>query len=323
MSSSSPPRPGGDSHVRIVGAFAGVGSGLAKVTVGHGFDTIKTRMQVSPPGTYHGAMDCLIRTVRHEGVLGLYKGVTPPAVGWSAIDSILLGSLHNYRLFLMRCGITEAAPLARRQAIAADADPKRLTLFGHWLAGLMAGVTSAIVATPIEMLKVRLMMQRQRAKQDRQFKGPVDCAKQVYSAHGVQGLWRGYVASTLFRTSFCWMFGSIEVMTRQFSKLEGTKFQMSPGTINFVAGGLSGFPFWFFAMPLDNLKNRIMTEQLGTPTSRFFPLMRAVVREEGVRGLYKGFWPAILRAGPVNASAYFVFTFIMDTFGAENVRGQS
>jgi len=30
--------------------------------------------------------------------------------------------------------------------------------------------------------------------------------------------------------------------------------QMSPGMINFLAGGLGGFPFWFFATPMDNLK---------------------------------------------------------------------
>jgi len=70
------------------------------------------------------------------------------------------------------------------------------------------------------------------------------------------------------------------------------------------------------------IHSRIMSEQLGTPASKFFPLARAVIREEGVRGLYKGFGPAIIRAFPANACAYFTFSFIMDTFGAENVRGQ-
>jgi len=67
-----------------------------------------------------------------QGVLGLYKGATPPAVGWAAIDSVLLGSLHNYRLFLVRHGMTEPTP---GSAI------ERLTLFGHGVAGLLAGCT--------------------------------------------------------------------------------------------------------------------------------------------------------------------------------------
>lgn len=112
-------------------------------------------MQCSPPGTYRGALDVLMKIVRNEvrlgfshlkgtgrrffarfshlqGVLALYKGATPPAVGWAAIDSVLLGSLHNYRLFLLRHGMTESHPLTGRS---------RLTLLGHGTAGLFAGLT--------------------------------------------------------------------------------------------------------------------------------------------------------------------------------------
>ena len=64
-------------------------------------------------------------------MLALYKGATPPAVGWAAIDSVLLGSLHNYRLFLLRHGMTEMSP----------SGAQRLTLFAHGVAGLFAGWT--------------------------------------------------------------------------------------------------------------------------------------------------------------------------------------
>ena len=96
------------------------------------FDTVKTRLQCSPAGTYKGAIDCLLRTVRNEGILALYKGATPPAVGWTAIDSVLLGSLHNYRLFLMRQGMTEPV---------SGSEKRRLTIPAHGLAGLFAGWT--------------------------------------------------------------------------------------------------------------------------------------------------------------------------------------
>ena len=65
-------------------------------------------------------------------MFALYKGATPPAVGWAAIDSLLLGSLHNYRLFLIRQGMTEPIP---------ESSGKRLTLVGHGVAGLFAGWT--------------------------------------------------------------------------------------------------------------------------------------------------------------------------------------
>ena len=59
------------------------------------------------------------------------QGASPPAVGWAAIDSVLLGSLHNYRLMLVRHGMVEPS---------ANSKP-RLTLLGHGIAGLMAGPT--------------------------------------------------------------------------------------------------------------------------------------------------------------------------------------
>lgn len=64
--------------------------------------------------------------------MALYKGATPPAVGWAAIDSVLLGSLHNYRLFLLRHGMTEEV---------SGTNGTRLTLVAHGVAGLFAGLT--------------------------------------------------------------------------------------------------------------------------------------------------------------------------------------
>jgi len=109
-------------------------------------------MQCAPSESHHGALDTFRKIVRNEvrqenlvrindaslclqGILALYKGVTPQAVGWGIIDSVLLGSLHNYRLFFLRQGMTEEHPISRRQ---------RLTLLGHGVAGLFAGLTRSV-----------------------------------------------------------------------------------------------------------------------------------------------------------------------------------
>ena len=52
------------------------------------FDTIKVRLQTSEKAQFKGPLDCLLQTVRHEGVRGLYKGATPPLVGWMFMDSM-------------------------------------------------------------------------------------------------------------------------------------------------------------------------------------------------------------------------------------------
>ncbi|TEB35174.1 mitochondrial carrier [Coprinellus micaceus] len=310
------------NHVRLVGGIAGMGSGLTKVAVGHGFDTIKTRMQCSPPGTYRGAIDVFSKIIRNEGFRGLYKGATPPAVGWAAIDSVLLGSLHNYRLFLIRSGMTELTPGSGTQ---------RLTLFGHGLAGLMAGCTSAIVATPVELLKVKLQLQSQRSVADRRFTGPLNCASQIIRVQGVGGLWSGFTGSLAFRVNFFWMFLSVEAWMRGFSKLSGTRFEISTGLANFLSGGFASFSYWIMAIPADNLKNRMMSYPYPSPyphpsehaiISRpsLYRTARDILVRDGCAGFFRGLGPCLLRAFPVNASAFFVYEGLMRLMNAENTR---
>ncbi|KAJ3883326.1 mitochondrial carrier [Lentinula edodes] len=308
------------NHIRIVGAVAGIGSGLTKVTVGHGFDTIKTRLQCSP-GMYRGAFDAFFTIIRKEGPLALYKGATPPAVGWAAIDSLLLGSLHNYRLFLIRNGMTEPTPVS---------GIPRLTMVGHGLAGIAAGITSTIIATPIEHIKVKLQLQSQRSISDRQFKGPIDCIRQIVRVQGPLGLWYGFTGSVAFRLNFGFMFLSFEGLMRVFSSLKGTSFEMSTGTANFISGGLGSFVFWFFAMPADNIKNRMMSypHPLQYPQSSaalghrpsFWATARSINSQHGLPGFFRGLGPCFLRAFPVNASAFFVYEGLLRVLGAEKTR---
>jgi hypothetical protein len=52
------------------------------------FDTIKVRLQTTEKSHFKGPVDCLLQTLRNEGFKGLYKGATPPLVGWMFMDSM-------------------------------------------------------------------------------------------------------------------------------------------------------------------------------------------------------------------------------------------
>ncbi|KIY50548.1 mitochondrial carrier [Fistulina hepatica ATCC 64428] len=287
----------------------------------HTFDTIKTRIQCSPPGTYRGAMDVLRQIIRNEGFFALYKGATPPAVGWAAIDSLLMGSLHNYRLFFLRHGLSEP--------VLGDPGQQRLTLFGHGVAGLFAGCTSTILATPMEQLKVKLQLQAEKDVKLRQFSGPIDCARKIICLQGVFGLWSGFMGSVAMRTNFFWMFLSFEVFMRGFSKLQNTPYEVSTPAANFWSGGLASLVFWIMAIPADNVKNRMMAHPYPRPySSQSLPIIRpsfvSVARQaykaEGVSGLYRGLGTCIVRAFPANACALLVYESIMCATGAEKIR---
>jgi solute carrier family 25 (mitochondrial carnitine/acylcarnitine transporter), member 20/29 len=144
----------------------------------------------------------------------------------------------------------------------------------------------------IAFISVKLQMQHQRSVADRQYKGPIDCIRQITRSQGVPGLWNGFTGSLAFRANFLWMFLGFEVMflnsgknENHFAKndsrhscvgfqrwmvldfrsvhcrfAEHTQLnsdiflQMSTGTANFLSGGLASFGFWIMGIPADNIK---------------------------------------------------------------------
>ncbi|VEU20109.1 DEKNAAC101023 [Brettanomyces naardenensis] len=276
---------------RYAGFIAGVFSGVMKNVVGHPFDSVKVRMQTSE-GRFKGPWDCTVKTLKNEGVYGLYKGFTPPLVGWVLMDSVMLGSLHIYRRFLKENFY---------------ADRERLPVFGHCVAGLGAGLTVSFVAAPIEQLKARLQVQYDA--KTKLYKGPIDCLVRLMKYDGLKTLYKGLIPTMIFRSSFIVWWGSYDIITRWFQ--ENTK--MNRAAINFWAGGLSATCFWIAAYPADVVKNVIMIDDVKNPKFKHYSdAVRYIYRERGgLRGFGKGFLPCILRSFPANAAALTAFEGVM------------
>ncbi|PWN40617.1 mitochondrial carrier [Ceraceosorus guamensis] len=323
----SPPKKEG--KVSAKGSFAGIVSGATKMAVGHPFDTIKVRLQCTPYGTYRGPLDCFLQLARKEGLRALYKGATPPLVGWGISDAVLMGTLHNLRLALQRATDT------------GEGTGKRLPPWGHAAAGLGAGWVNSFLTTPIELLKAKLQMQSQRISAASKasehvakvhgFTGPIDCARQVIRAQGLMGLWGTLPATLMFRSNFAVMFCSYDFFQRTFESWNGTKWEIGSGTATFISGGLAAECFWLTAFPADVIKNRMMADSLENPK---FPTIRSafvsVWSHAGpnaplylrIRTFYTGFVPCLLRAFPTNASALLAFEATMSLLGAEKTTTQ-
>lgn len=288
--------------------------------MGHPFDTIKVRLQTSDRTKFGGPLQCLLKTLRHEGVSGLYKGATPPLVGWMVMDSIMLGSLTFYRkllhqnLFSAERMSASPSSFARRDSPLPPEQLHRLPALGHGLAGIMAGCTVSFVAAPVEHIKARLQIQYAAHKSERLYKGPIDCIRKIYAHHGIPGIYHGLSATLIFRSFFFFWWGSYDIFTCLLSQ----KTTLSTPAINFWAGGLSAQVFWITSYPSDVIKQRIMADPLaggindGVPR---FPNWRTaaitIYREDGLRGYWRGFLPCFLRAFPANAVALLAFEGVM------------
>ena len=294
------------------GFVAGVFSGIAKLSVGHPFDTIKVRLQTSTKSQFSGPWDCLVQTLRKEGVAGIYKGATPPLLGWMAMDSVMLGSLTVYRRLLHENVFSN--PAFRIGKTAEELAKEKLPAVGHGIAGMLAGSTVSFLAAPVEHVKARLQIQYAAQKKDRLYSGPIDCSRKILRHHGIPGLFHGLASTLVFRSFFFFWWGSYDLLSTWFK----TNTAMSTPAINFWAGGLSAQVFWLTSYPSDVVKQRIMTDPLGgglndgTPRFRHWKdAAKTIYRESGWKGYWRGFVPCFLRAFPANAMALVAFESVM------------
>jgi solute carrier family 25 carnitine/acylcarnitine transporter 20/29 len=75
-----------------------------------------------------------------------------------------------------------------------------------------------------------------------------------------------------------------------------------------LAGGLGGTAFWLGCYPLDVIKSKLQVDSYSSPRYRgILDCGRQVVAAEGMKGLFRGFVPALARSFPANAVCFAVY----------------
>lgn len=117
---------------------AGWISGAVGLVLGHPFDTVKVRLQTQ--STYQGIVDCVVKTYRHESVLGFFKGMSFPIASVALVNSVLFGVYSNTLLAL-----TATSHQERR------AQPPSYT--NIFIAGCTGGLLQAYCLAPLTSSK--------------------------------------------------------------------------------------------------------------------------------------------------------------------------
>ncbi|XP_006625669.1 mitochondrial carnitine/acylcarnitine carrier protein-like [Lepisosteus oculatus] len=272
--------------------FAGGVGGACLLLAGHPLDTIKVRLQTQPKVAcgqhviYTGTFDCFKRTVAREGMLGLYKGMAAPLAGVTPMMAIgFFGFGLGKRL--------------------QQQDPNTpLTYPQIYAAGMLAALCTTGIVAPGE--RIKCLLQVQSSSGVLKYSGPVDCAVQLYKEQGIRSIYKGTVltlmrdvpSSGVYFMSYEWL---KNVLTPEGQSVN----DLSTPRILF-AGGMAGILNWAVAIPVDVLKSIFQTAPEGR-YSGFVDVLRELLREEGLRSLYKGFSAVMLRAFPANAACFLGF----------------
>ncbi|ELR15326.1 carrier superfamily protein, partial [Acanthamoeba castellanii str. Neff] len=232
-----------------------------------------------------------------DTVRGLFKGMVSPLMGVPPIYAVVFGVYGSTKRLM---GETADTPLAINKIA---------------LAGAITGLATVAFAAPAEAIKARLQVQYSSAAGSARYSGPVDCAKQMYRAGGIRGVFKG-TAITAYRDvpGNAIYFGVYEMVKRCFIPAGGSARDVGPLPM-MLAGGLAGTATWLTVYPLDIVKSRVQIDVTGKYAHGHRGLWQAykeIVAESGsVRGLYRGITPALLRSFPANAACFLGYEMSM------------
>ena len=308
-------------------------AGVVGKYIEYPFDTVKVRLQSQPdhlPLRYTGPLDCFRQSIKADGVLGLYRGITAPLLGAAAETSSLF--------FFERLGrdVVYASGYCPRD--------KALPLPALWFTGAFSGAFTSFVLTPIELVKCKIQVPLTAAGEGAAPpKAPSITAviKDVYRHEGLRGFWHGQMGTFLREAGGCaaW-FGSKETATKMFHILnersaasrrdKGLEREKDDDVLatealplwqQAAAGASAGMSYNFLFFPADTIKSRMQTSPVGggpagdRPKNRtFMQEGRALWNQHGLRGMYRGCGITVLRSAPSSAFIFMVFDGLKSRF---------
>ena len=143
------------------------------------------------------------------------------------------------------------------------------------------------------------------------YRGSIDCVRKIYKTAGSRGIFQG-MAPLIIRDvpGFVVYFASYEILLDMLAqkKSRGDVGPLAP----ILAGGLAGMISWASTFPFDVVKSRI---QADGNDGRFFykgfaDCFVKSYRTGGLRSLYTGLGPTLLRAFPTNGIIFFVYNLV-------------
>lgn len=244
-------------------------------------------------------------TLRTQGVRGLYRGVSAPLLAVSPMFAVSFWSYDMGQRIVKSYG---------QWNMTADEQKANysLSMSEICVAGALSAIPTTAIMAPSERIKCLLQVDGSNAEKKggaAKYTGMLDCARQLIKEGGIASVYKGTVA-TLARDipGTVAYFGMYEYSKREIMKLQGidTSSQKNgelslPAIV--TAGGLAGMACWTVGIPFDVIKSRYQTAPEGK-YSGIVDVYKALIKEEGYAGLFRGLRPALMRAFPANAACF-------------------
>lgn len=126
---------------------------------------------------FTGLGNCLATICKQDGARGLYQGFFVSIQGIIVYRAAYFGTYDTVKGMLP--------------------DPKNTPVVVSWMIAQTVTTGAGIVSYPFDTVRRRMMMQSGRSKEERMYKGTIDCWKKIYQNEGRSAFFRGAFSNVL------------------------------------------------------------------------------------------------------------------------------
>ena len=204
------------------------------------------------------------------------------------------------------------------------------TKLARFVAGATAGSMACIACYPLDLVRTRLTTELEGREH---YRGIVDAFKKIARTEGFTGFYSGIiptlsVAVPSFAISYS-VYGSLKEyaldddLFYNLRKIDGESGEETLGfMLTLMCGAASGTMSTLVTFPFDTVRRRMQIQNLHiAPEDRLSAgkQIRNIMTKEGVRGIYRGLPPELLKVVPMVGTIFLVYEQMKNML---NVRSQ-
>ncbi|KAI0171052.1 solute carrier family 25 member 42 [Pestalotiopsis sp. NC0098] len=290
----------------VVAAFCGGGvAGAVSRTVVSPLERLKILYQVQSAGHNEYKLPvgkALAKMWREEGWRGFMRGNGTNCIRIVPYSAVQFGSYNLYKKHFF-----ETSPGSPLHPV------ERL------LCGGIAGITSVFFTYPLDIVRTRLSIQSASFaalgnKPKGELPGMWPTMVTMYKEEGgINALYRGIIPTVAGVAPYVGLNFMVYEYVRKLMTPEGDRDPSAWRKL--FAGGLSGAVAQTCTYPFDVLRRRFQINTMsgmGYQYKSIFDAVRVIVGQEGIRGLYKGLVPNLLKVAPSMAANWLSFEMTRD-----------
>lgn len=161
---------------------SGGAAGASSLCIVYPLDFARTRLAADiGKGTadrqYNGLLDCLKKTMKSDGVIGIYRGFGV------SVQGIIIYRAAYFGFFDTAKGMLP--------------NPKTTPFLVSWAIAQTVTTVAGIVSYPFDTVRRRMMMQAGRKKAEVMYTGTIDCWRKVAANEGAGAFFKGAFSNVL------------------------------------------------------------------------------------------------------------------------------